>query len=138
MRCGRLRTSGKVWYNDSMKRSIGATEYAWVGDAVMTAYVRERLVRETDYKTGILQKKSKQFVSAVAQARFLELLAPTLSEEERDVCRRGRNAHTGHTAKNATGEEYRAATALETLLGWLWLEGRRERLSELLDRIFEL
>ena len=67
----------------------------------------------------------------------MEKILPALSEEESGVYRRGRNAHTTHTPKNATGADYHTATGLESLLGYLYLKGRIDRIRELFDMMCE-
>ena len=116
-------------------RTVNAIEFAWIGDAVITQYVRAYLIRTTDYKVNALQRESKRYVSAKAQARILEQLQGSLTPEEELVCKRGRNSHTGHTAKNADVGDYKAATALEALIGWLYLTEQTERLDEILTQM---
>ena len=84
-----------------------------------------------------LHKESAGFSKAGTQCRIYDALLPELSEEEADILKRGRNAHFHTKAKNATPGEYRKATALEALIGYLYLTGRLERVLELLRKGFE-
>ena len=118
--------------------TLHATEYAWIGDAVITEHVRAHLLKNTDYKVNSLQRESKKFVAATAQAKILQAISPALSDEEQAVCKRGRNAHTGHAAKNASIEDYKAATALEALVGWLYLTENTARLQFVLSEIIRI
>jgi ribonuclease-3 family protein len=106
---------------------------AYVGDAAYELYVRlhlvERLGRSRD-----LQNAAVALVRASAQSRLLGVLEPELTEEERAIVRRGRNAGAGQVPRSASMIDYRRATAFECLLGHLLLTGQEERLLWLLDR----
>lgn len=104
---------------------------AYIGDAVFSLYVRTVMVESADYRSGELNRKVNACVKAVSQSAMLEVIAPELSEEEKEIVRRGRNAHTPAKAKNAGLMEYKRATALEALFGWLYLSGEHERLRYL-------
>lgn len=105
---------------------------AYVGDGVYEVYVRNRLMELGHVRVGDLHKQAVKYVRAKAQAGALAELMPTLSEVEQDVVRRGRNAK-GHAApKGSDPVEYAAATSFETLVGYLYLAGREERMAEVL------
>lgn len=106
---------------------------AYLGDAVIELWVRERLVRAGICSSHRLNEQAKRYVTAPAQALAMKRILPLLDAEENAIFRRGRNA--GHTSlpKNATAAEYRAATGMEALFGWLHLAGRGERTEELLE-----
>lgn len=114
---------------------ISAQGLAYVGDAVFELMVRTYLVSGGTWSSGKLHEKAVSYVSAGAQAAASEVILPLLSEEELEVFRRGRNAHAGAVPKNATGEQYHAATGIEALFGYLYLLGRMERIDELFDII---
>jgi len=78
-----------------------------------------------------------RYVSAPAQAARLEKILPLLTQDEQDVFRRGRNAGPHSIPKAASRGEYQAATGLEALFGWLYLQGRTERLNELFETMME-
>ncbi len=108
---------------------------AYIGDAVFSLYVRLRLL-PTSGQVRVLHDLGAKFVSAVYQSHAMEQLEPELTEEEQPVFRRGRNAKS-IVPKSASVHQYRMATALEALLGWLFLQDRQERLEKLLERAFD-
>ena len=109
---------------------------ALAGDGVWTLYVRERLILKHDYKSGILSRKAVDYVNAGAQCKMLYAIEDKLTETEADVCRRARNAHSPARTKTANLDEYKKATALEALLGFLYLTGQTERLAEIQEICF--
>lgn len=113
--------------------TLNPVTLAYVGDAVFSLYVRTRIVESADYKSSELNKRVNSLVKAVSQSAMLENLMPRLTDEEKDVVRRGRNCHTPAKAKNAGLMDYKRATALEALFGWLYLRGDTVRLEELED-----
>ena len=113
-------------------RNISPVTLAFVGDAVYSLYVRQRLVLTTDYGTGELQKLSSSKVSAHGQSGLLEKLLPLLTEEETDIYKRGRNAKKPTKSKKASVVEYNRSTGLEAVLGFLYLTGRYSRITQLL------
>lgn len=102
---------------------------AYIGDAVFELLVRQYLISQPNQKSHHLHREATKFVSAKGQKRILELWQPHLTEEEADVVRRGRNAKSGSAPKNADLADYRLATALESLVGYLYYEGRIDRLE---------
>ena len=109
----------------------GSLELAWLGDALYDLYVRERLVAAGG-RVRSLHREAIARVCAHAQAQALARIADRLTDEERDVVRRARNCDQ-HPPKNADAAEYHHATALEALIGWLYVTGRRERMNEILQ-----
>lgn len=109
---------------------------AFVGDAVLELLVRARLVGTTRLQPNQLHTSATRYVSARAQSRELEILEPLLTEAEANVLRRGKNASKASVAKHATVQEYRASTGLECLLGWLYLQGRLDRVQQLFDALW--
>ncbi len=105
---------------------------AYVGDAVFSLAVRLMLVTREPDRVSVLHDVGARFVSARCQAKAYEALAPYLTEEEAAVAKRGRNAKSS-VPKSASVSEYRYSTAFESLLGWLYLSGREERLFELIE-----
>ncbi len=110
---------------------------AFVGDAVYGLYVKERLVERHDLKTGGLTKMTNFYLRAITQARIYEWLHDRLTPREQEVARRCRNAHVNNKAKNASLSDYRKATALEGVFGFLRLVGEKDRLYELLGLSLE-
>lgn len=109
--------------------------WAYVGDAVYELYIRTYLTNTTRLKPHELHVKSIKYVKAKSQAEILQQLEEILTEEEKEIVRRGRNTQTHHTAKNATVQDYMYATAFEALIGYLYLTKQDERLSEILEKI---
>ena len=110
---------------------------AFVGDAVLELLVRSRLVGTTRLQPGRLHSVATQYVSARAQFRELAALEPMLTEQEAAVLRRGKNASKATVAKHATAQEYRASTGLECLLGWLYLQGQIDRVTQLFEVLWQ-
>ena len=106
---------------------------AFVGDAVYSLFVRERLAFENDSKTGELNKLSSDIVCAKAQARRIDELMPILTEEEVAIFKRARNTKKGAKAKNASVAEYNKSTGFEAVIGFLYITGEYERLNYLLN-----
>lgn len=106
--------------------------WAYVGDCVYELYIRTRLVDTTRLKPHELHINSIKYVKAHAQAETLKKLETILTEEEKEIVRRGRNTQTHHVAKNATVQDYMYATAFEALIGYLYLTKQDERLLEII------
>ena len=104
---------------------------AYLGDCVIEMCVRERLVRAGVSSSARLNRLALDFVRAPMQAQAMKNILPLLSKEEEGLFHRGRNLGHGNTPKSATVAEYRAATGMEALFGYLHLAGRRERIDEL-------
>ena len=122
-----------ILYNVERERvnSLGSVTLAYIGDAVFSLFVRERVVNDAEFRAGECNARVNAYVKATAQSQMFELILPELTEEEKDVARRGRNCHTPAKAKHTSLTDYKRATALEALFGWLYLRGERERLEEL-------
>ena len=106
--------------------------WAYVGDCVYELYIRTKLVETTKLKPHELHIKSVKYVKAKAQAETLKKLETILTEEEKEIVRRGRNTQTHHIAKNASMQDYMYATAFEALIGYLYLTKQDDRLSEIM------
>lgn len=121
------RTGGGAPLNEMSPLTL-----AFLGDGVYELMVRERLASRGSCPVRKLHSRAVAWVNCAAQNRALrEALWDRLTEEERAVALRGRNAHVGHVPKNASVEDYHGATALEALFGWLYLKGEADRLREL-------
>lgn len=105
---------------------------AFVGDAVYSLYVREKLCLTHDFKTGELQRLTSLSVSAHGQNEALEKLRPHFTAEEESIFLRGRNAKKATHSKSASVAEYNRSTGFEAVLGFLYLTGRTDRIDELL------
>ena len=117
--------------------SLNGLSLAFIGDAVYEIMVREHLLRNGSLQIGKLHKMAVEMVRASFQASVFDFLEPLLTEEENSILHRGRNASATHIPKNANAIEYRKATGVESLFGWLYLEQKNERIRELFDMILE-
>ena len=91
--------------------------WAYMGDAVYEKFIREYVIRQGLCKNGLLHKKSIKYVSAKGQSQILKEIEDFLTDEEKDIVRRGRNSNPHSTAKNADIVEYKYATGFEALIG---------------------
>lgn len=107
---------------------------AFVGDSVFDLYVRE-YVRASGLNTHMLHREAVKFVSAHAQAEAFIAIETQLTPQEAYIYRRGRNTKPTTVPKNAGVKDYRSATGMETLVGYLFLTGQLERLDELMGKI---
>ncbi len=110
---------------------------AYMGDAVYELLIRTKVVNRGNAQVNKLHRRTAGLVKAEAQARMYMLLEEELTEEEMAVYKRGRNAKSFTMAKNASMRDYRMATGFEALMGWLYLNERLERLTELVSRGLE-
>ena len=109
------------------------TTLAFIGDAVMTLYIREKLVKQGYQRPNDLQKMTAQYVSAKAQANYLTALIDQgfFNEDELEIIKRGRNAQTKTIAKNADVITYRLATGFEAIIGYYYLTGNASKIPEM-------
>ena len=112
--------------------------WAYIGDAVYELYIRTNLVNKTKLKPHKLHIESIKYVKAKAQADILKELMEILTDEEKDIVRRARNAENHHLPKNADPEDYMYSTAFEGLIGYLYLTKQEERLDEILKKCIEI
>lgn len=110
---------------------------AYIGDAVYEVYVRVYIAKKGEIKTNALHKASISFVSAHAQSNILNEIEDSLTEEELNIVRRGRNAHSNTIPKNASIADYKKATAFEALIGYLFLKNDIKRLEEIIKITLE-
>lgn len=115
-------------------KNLNPIVLAFVGDAVYSLFVRERLTFLTDSKTGELNAKATSEVNAIAQAEFVKDILELLTEEELSVFKRARNAKKPTKAKHASVVEYNMATGFEAILGYLYITGQNQRLNFLLNK----
>ena len=116
--------------------SLSGLSLAYLGDAVLEVQTRKKLLEKgiTDLKK--LNREALNYVRAVEQSAAMERLLPHLSEEETDVFKRGRNSHGVSAPRSATVVEYRRATGMEALFGWLYLAQEHTRIEELFALAF--
>ena len=115
--------------------SLSSLGLAHLGDGVFEVMVRAWLILRGKARAKDLHRATVRYVAAPAQAAAVERLLPLLTQEEADVYRRGRNTAPHSVPKAASRAQYQAATGLEALFGWLYLQGRTERLNELFEVI---
>lgn len=109
---------------------------AYMGDAVYEMAIRQYLISLPNHRPHVLHRQATRYVSAKSQARALGRLVPQLTQEEADIVRQGRNAKSA-VPKSANVNEYRQATALEALFGYLYLSGRGDRIRELAEIVVQ-
>ena len=113
----------------------GPLTLAYMGDAVFELLTRERIVLAGEKPPAELNRLARGYVTAVAQSAAVERLLPLLDEDETAVYKRGRNAKSAHAPQCAGAVEYRRATGLECLFGYLYLAGRIERARALFEAV---
>ena len=120
-------------------RCINSLVLAYLGDAVYEEYIRMYLIEKNMNKVNDLQKESINYVSAKRQAYFLDkmLNSDFFNEDEISVIKRARNAKSHPNPKGCSVIEYKKATALEALIGYLRLEGKEIRIVEIMKYITE-
>lgn len=126
---------------DAMKQELGMKEVdirtysplvlAYIGDGVFDLIVRSFVVNKGNVQVNKMHQRTSAVVKAESQAKMVDFLEDKLSEEELAVYKRGRNAKSHTSAKNASIQSYRKATGFEALLGYLYLLGQNERMMEL-------
>ncbi|MBQ8596216.1 MAG: ribonuclease III [Lachnospiraceae bacterium] len=114
-------------------RTYSPLTLAYIGDAVYDLIIRTVVVERGNTSANKLHKQAIEYVKAPAQAKLIEAIQEELTEEEAGIYRRGKNAKPYTMAKNATMNEYKKATGLEALVGYLYLTDRVERILELLQ-----
>ena len=107
--------------------------WAYVGDCVFELYIRTMLVDTTNLKPHSLHIKAINFVKAKSQAKMLQKIYDKLTDEEKEIVRRGRNAENHHLPKHANIKEYMYSTAFEALIGYLYLCNNTKRVKEIIE-----
>ena len=126
-----------ITLTDDQLRSISSIGLAHMGDAVFEILVRGWLCAHGKATGKGLHQATIALVRAESQAEKAQRILPLLTEEEAAVFRRGRNAQVHSIPTHASRAQYGEATALEALLGWLWLKGRKDRIGQLFDNMME-
>lgn len=111
--------------------------WAYIGDSVYELFIRLELVNTTKLKPHELHIKAIEYVKAKAQSELLSKIYDELTENEKDIVRRGRNAQSHHLPKNASRTDYQYSTAFEALIGYLYLTKQDERLQEILQKLIK-
>ncbi len=123
--------------NVSEVNTMSPLTWAYIGDSVYELYIRQYLINTTKLKPHKLHIEAIKYVKAGAQAKILEKIKQSLTEEEQEIVKRGRNAENHHLPKNATVQEYMYSTGFEALIGYLYLTKQDERLKEILELCVE-
>ena len=118
--------------NKEELKLISPLTWAYIGDAVYELYIREYLIKNTNLKPHKLHIETIKYVKASAQAKILQNIEEFLTEEEKEVVKRGRNTKTHSAPKNADLTDYMYATAFEALIGYLYVTEQSKRLEEIL------
>jgi len=113
-------------------------QLAYAGDAVYELLVRSYVINSQDTNVNKMHKMTVKFVKAKAQAYIVNILENELTQDEKRIVKRGRNAKVTSSPKNAELMDYRYATGFEALLGYLYLNNELDRLMELFNRIIEI
>jgi ribonuclease-3 family protein len=135
--CGDIAAALVRTYSKAEARMMNPLTLAYIGDVVYSDYIRRYLVAEGITKVDRLTKRSVHFVRASAQAKAIRRMMPELTDEEKAIVRRGRNTKS-MPPKHAEVMDYRYATGLEALFGYLDLTGSRKRELALMARAIEL
>lgn len=107
--------------------------WAYVGDSVYELFIRTVLINNSNAKPHKLHLESIKYVKAKAQADILKKIDENLTEDEKDIARRGRNTENHHVAKNSNAADYAQSTGFEALIGYLYLTKQDQRLKEILN-----
>lgn len=122
--------------SDVKAAELGVANLAFLGDAVYELLVREEVAKSTNMPSITLHQNAVKKVCAKAQAAAYNMLKTKLTEQEYNILKRGRNHKINSCPKNASPIEYKKATGLETLFGYLYLTGNYARIREIFDYIF--
>ncbi len=120
-------------FSKAEAKNLNVINLAFIGDAVYSLFVRENILRKGELKANDLNRLSQKIVCAEAQSDLVKRLLPIMTEEEKDVFMRARNAKKGTRPKHALVSEYNNATGFEAVLGYLYLIGDSDRLDLLLN-----
>ena len=112
-------------------RTYSPLTLAYIGDAAYEMVIRSILVMQGNCPVGQFHQRASRLVKAPTQSKMMEYIEPLLTEEETHVYKRGRNAHSSTTAKNASVIEYRRATGFEAIMGYLYLKQDWKRMIDL-------
>lgn len=119
-------------FEDGDLRGYSPLTLAYIGDAIYDLVIRTLVVKHGNCQPNKLHRRASALVKASAQAELIERILPSLTEEELQIYKRGRNAKSYTMAKNATMLDYRKATGLEALMGYLYLKEDTKRMIDLI------
>lgn len=125
--------------SEAKARSYNPLSLAFIGDSIYENHVRHRLIlKYPEMLPKFLHVEAVKYVKASSQSKIMELALPYLTHEEIYMFKRGRNTKSHSVAKNATVIDYRRASGFETLVGYLYLTGKDDRLKELMSLSFKI
>ena len=124
-------------FNERNINEMNILSLSFMGDAVHTLFIRERVLKACNLLAGDYHSACIKFCNAGAQAKVYDAIFEELSQTEKEIALRARNAKS-HKAKNASIENYKKATALEAVLGYNYLLNNQTRLSELLELSYQI
>ena len=127
--------SDYIGLEENEVRQLNPLIWAYIGDAIYEVYIRSYIISYGKKTSKDLHKEAIKFVKASAQSDYLEVIMLELTEDEQYIVRRTRNTKSNHVAKNADVIDYRRATALEGLVGYLYLTKNFDRLDEIMHMI---
>ena len=119
-------------YEEKECKNLNPQVLAFVGDGVYSLYIRHKILLSENIKGKELHSQVTNYVKSKGQSDFIERLLPVLSEDELAIYKRARNHKTLSQAKNANIVDYKRATGLEAVIGYLYLSGKIDRLNEIL------
>ena len=117
-------------------KALGGLTLAFFGDSVYEVYVREQIVKLGTMPVDKLHKKAVQYVNAGFQSYAYDIIAELLTEEETEIFKRGRNATGNNVPRSSNPKDYRRATGMEALFGYLYLTGQNDRIKERFEKIY--
>ena len=130
-----MQSTQGAFCNSGDPAQLAPLSLAYIGDTVYDLFVRTMLLETTTLTVHGLHKRAAKLVCAKAQAEAFRAIEPMLGEKELAVYKRGRNSHIGTVPKSASIMDYRTATGLEALIGFLYLSGENERINEIMRLI---
>lgn len=116
---------------------LASSALAYLGDSVIEILVREHLISKGYEKSSKLNSEAKKFVTAIAQNQAYLSIADILTEEEKDIFKRGKNSSHLNIPKSASAIEYKNATGFEAIFGYLHLQGNKDRIVELFSLAYK-
>ncbi|MDD3185240.1 MAG: ribonuclease III domain-containing protein [Anaerostipes sp.] len=119
-------------------RTYSPLGLAYIGDGIYEIVIRTLVISKGNMSVNKYHHASSEYVKAAAQAQLYKEIEDILTEEEMAVYKRGRNAKSVTMAKNATMADYRMATGVEALMGFLYLSGNEQRIIELVKKGFKI
>ena len=117
---------------------ISPLSLAYIGDSVYEVYIRSFIMKDVNMPVNKLHKIATKYVSATSQAKIYHKIEDKLTPEEINIFKRGRNAHSYTSAKNANIIDYRTATGLEALIGYIYVKKDKKRLDEIMNMCVEV